>query len=478
MKKWFFMWILGRGMLPLAELALKTWISVTGYDANISTNNKKLYLGDDCYIYDDWNQVSDFSYDAIITSWVFSETHPFLNVVWKHNIPVYTRMQWLQLLIDQFCETSINVLGSYGKSSTTTLLATMLQHAWRDPFVYIGAETSLFPGGIQYGHGKIAVVETCEYQKAMLDTKPTYVLLTTLKENHTDCYPTMESIYDAFDTYFTQSSSSLRLLAICADDVEVDYFSKSSYAQYIITYGYEKPARWMIRSYKTMGRGMLFDVEDTQTSLCVTLYSPLPGIKNALNTLWSYIILNALGIESDVCNESMKSFTGLNRRFEYKFESDDLTIIDDMARQPEQIESTLSSIRELYPEHCIVVMHGCRWSRSKRNIEKMAEIIRFADYHYIPSVWENGSDFGGAEDQDADEKLLLAWEHNLSLYDSKILLQSHGYSLQKLYKHVKDTTNKKLIICSVGYDSYIPHFAKELAFLHEYGIFITFTTRN
>ncbi len=296
-----------------------------------------------------------------------SSRNPELIYAKEQNIPIYSMAEAIGKYLVK--ENSIVCVGTWGKTTTSSLLSYILEQAGKNP--------SYFSGGVAIGRntaaltdGTWSVVEGDEYQSAIWDKrpkfahyKPTHLLLTAVSWDHADLYPTEQSYMEAFKELINSTSNSGKIAA-CIDNEFVRILTQDK--RNIATYGADASADYRYENVAQSKTGISFSIIHKATTH--TLTSPLLGIFQAENITGCFAIAHSIGIDAETIIRAIGSFKGLKRRLERRFEGD-VTVIDDIAHSPEKARSILSTIRAVYPGKIVAVFEpniGGRRPETKR----------------------------------------------------------------------------------------------------------------
>jgi UDP-N-acetylmuramate: L-alanyl-gamma-D-glutamyl-meso-diaminopimelate ligase len=281
--------------------------------------------------------------------------------------------------------TSLVVTGTHGKTTTSSILATLLQEADLEPGFMIGGLVKAFGRNFNISPGRYFVVEGDEYDTAFFDTGPTFLhyrpsiaVITSIEFDHADIYADLEAIKDSFRRLVEIMPENGCLVAHL-DDPVVREIVAGARCQ-VIGYGQEQGGDWQltgvkvgeaVTSFKALKDGVPFgEFENT-----------LPGRHNALNSLAVIAVLEKLGVEAATIRAGLKAFGGVKRRQEVRGVENGVTVIDDFAHHPTAVRETLAALREAYRSRRLIAVFEPRTNSSRRRVfqDVYAECFDSAD---------------------------------------------------------------------------------------------------
>lgn len=294
------------------------------------------------------------------------------------GIPILRRRQFLRWLTTGY--KVIAIAGTHGKSTSTAMMARVLEKAGLRPTYIVGGEFADTGVNAGVGNGPYFVIEADEYDRTFLGLRPYLALVTVVEHDHPDCYPDFESFKDAFRR-FVANVERAGFVVGCGDERAVRNLL-DSFAGRRVTYGLGEGNLWRARDlgpnsvggrdFVVLGR----DGERGPFSLRV------PGIHNVKNAVGVIAAAACLGIDPDLAGRALEEYPGLKRRFEFKGEADGVVVIDDYAHHPTEIRATLAAVREQFPDREVwAVFQPHTYSRTKALLEDFA--ASFEDAHHV-----------------------------------------------------------------------------------------------
>ena len=374
----------GSGISAIARVLLGRGFTVSGSDqqaneitAALQEAGAALHLGH--------TATNIAGADLVVISSAIPEENPELQAAQEANIPVMKRSEFLgHLMADRI---GIAVSGTHGKTTTTGMIAHILMEADLDPTIIVGGILPSLGGNGRFGEGDYFVVEADEYDYMFLGLKPEVGIILNMEHDHPDIFPSVADYREAFEKFAKLLPEGGHLVA-CATDPETAVLLKNTDLPgiEISTYALgraEDPqpdADYLaldLRANQLGGTDFLIETEGQMIGLARLR---LPGEHNVLNALAAIIVATDLGVDFNVIRAALGSFSGVNRRFELIGEASSVTIIDDYAHHPTEIEVTLKAARQRYPGRRIwAVWQPHTFSRTKLLLEKFATCFAEAD---------------------------------------------------------------------------------------------------
>lgn len=351
LKRVHFIGIGGIGMSGIAEVLLNIGLDVHGSDVAASEATERLKtLGAKVSIGHDRNNVKGA--DVVIVSSAINMSNPEVLFAHENNIPVIPRAEMLGELMR--LRHGIAIAGSHGKTTTTSLVAQLLQHADLDPTVVIGGRVNHLGSNARLGSGHFMVAEADESDGSFLLLSPSISVITNIDPEHLDYWKGgLAQIKEKF-TEFANRVPFFGLLVACVDDANVRDILPDVKRR-VTTYGIDHDANFMATDIEHDGLKTYFTLMKQGVSLgrvCL----PLVGRHNVLNALAGFAVAFELGIDFVSACEALKGFSGVQRRFTLVGEAKGISVIDDYGHHPTEIKAVLSAARLTYPGRRIVVL--------------------------------------------------------------------------------------------------------------------------
>ena len=407
MKNVYFIGIKGVGMTALAQVYQASGYSVTGSDVT-DTFFTDAVLQDAGIPYSEGYSVENLpeNIDLVVVSGAYYQEgkeskNPEVQEVLRRGLPLKTYSEALGELSKDYI--SIGVAGSHGKTSTSALLTYALESLDADPFAVIGSHVPQFGGNARIGgaDAKYLVAESDEYQHHFLDFHPSAVMILNIDYDHPDFFPTVADYEQAF-VEFIKKLPEDGVAVVCGDDpkvrsVIVDNSELSDTK--VVTYGRAEDNDVRLIDERTVVVG---DQSIGELELL------LIGEHNLMNALGVVAVLIELGFDPSRAVTSMRGFTGMKRRMEYKGVTDAGTLIyDDYAHHPREVATTLAGMKQHFRDktiHCAFQPHT--YTRTAALLDEFATSFGAADKVYLFDIYGSARESqGGVSTQDLVDKV-------------------------------------------------------------------------
>jgi UDP-N-acetylmuramate--alanine ligase len=395
MAKVHFIGIGGSGLSAIARLLLERGDTVTGSDRTLSPFAIELQkAGVRVYVGHHPRNVTGADY--VVRSSAIPDDNPEVNAAQLAKIPVYKRADFLgQLMADK---TGIAVAGTHGKTTTTAMIAWVLTELQRDPSFIIGSTMKNLGVNAHAGKGKAFVIEADEYDRMFLGLRPRIEVVTNLEHDHPDCYPTIDDMFAAFESFVDLLPADGTLIG-CADDSGAASLINQARKAGKAVVGYTVQGEMTINSPtwiqaralrpNSLG-GFNFEVTSNLTGSLssVTVDLQVPGIHNVRNALAALAVTELLGLSTQQAADALAKFSGTGRRFEIRGEANGVTVIDDYAHHPTEIMATLAAARARYPGRRLwAVWQPHTYSRTQTLFTEFSRAFKDADEVIISEVY-------------------------------------------------------------------------------------------
>jgi UDP-N-acetylmuramate--alanine ligase len=374
----------GSGISAIARVVLGRGFVVSGSDQQGNEMTAALQTAG-ATIYEGHKAENIAGADLVVISSAIPETNPELQAARAAELPVMKRSEFLgHLMADRI---GIAVAGTHGKTTTTGMLAHILIEAELDPTVIVGGILPSLGTNGRFGEGDYFVVEADEYDHMFLGLKPEVAIITNIEHDHPDIFPS-EADYQAAFAQFAGLLPEGGHLITCATDAGTAVLRQNlslpgvqitSYALGTAE-GTQPKADYLALDLRPNQLGGTDFLVETEGQMIGLARLRLPGEHNVLNALAAIIVATDLGVDFNVIRAALGSFSGVNRRFELIGEVASVTIIDDYAHHPTEIEVTLKAARQRYPGRRIwAVWQPHTFSRTKLLLDKFASCFAEAD---------------------------------------------------------------------------------------------------
>ncbi len=386
-----FVGIAGIGMSGIAEVLHTLGYSVQGSDISDGVNAKRL-KGLGIIVYAGHTEENLGEAQVVVVSTAVRPDNPEVQAARYRMIPVVRRAEMLGELMR--LKWSIAVGGTHGKTTTTSMIAAILDTADMDPTVINGGIINAWGSNARLGAGDWMVAEADESDGTFLKLPSTIAVVTNIDPEHLDHYGSFEGLRDAFDA-FVANIPFYGFAALCVDHSEVQALIPRVSERRVISYGFSPQADVRGVIIKTTSESIRFDVhftnrktgvEQTFKNLALTML----GKHNVQNALAAIAIAVEIGISEKVIRRSLSTFEGVKRRFTRVGEVGGITIIDDYGHHPVEIAAVLETARTASLGRVIAVVQPHRYTRLKELFEGFCTCFNDADVVVVANVYEAG----------------------------------------------------------------------------------------
>lgn len=357
-----FVGIGGIGMSGIAEILINQGFSVSGSDIAQSENTDYLAsIGAKIFIGHSAKNIKPENIDVVVySSAVHIDNNPETQEAQRLNIPTLRRAEMLaEVSRLNYC---LAVSGTHGKTTTTSMLGLALIKAGIDPTVIVGGRLRGFGGtNARLGKGKWTVVEADEYDRSFLQLLPTVAIVNNVDAEHLDIYKDFEDLKHTF-TEFANKVPFYGFVALCLDDKGVKEIL-SDIKRKTITYGHSKHCDLRVDNICYLENSSNSDLF-FRGEFLGKLNLNIPGLHNIRNALAATAVCLELGVDFEVINQAISEFSGVYRRFEMKGVVNGITIIDDYAHHPTEIQATLQAARSSWNKRIVCVFQPHTYSRT------------------------------------------------------------------------------------------------------------------
>jgi UDP-N-acetylmuramate--alanine ligase len=385
-----FIGIGGIGMSGIAEIMLRIGYTVQGSDAKASANTERLEkLGAKIFIGHDPANVEGVS--AIVYSTAVKADNPEMVAGRDRRLPLVRRAEMLaELMRLQF---SIAVGGTHGKTTTTSMVATLLDAGGLDPTVVNGGIINAYGTNAKVGAGEWIVVEADESDGTFLKLKSTVAVVTNIDPEHLDHYGDFEAVKKAFRD-FVENIPFYGFAAVCIDHPEVQAMAARVENRRLVTYGVNPQAEVRAGNITMGPDGARFDVLirplDGEPLRCDDLRLPMAGHHNVMNALAAIAVARELGVSAEDIRKGLAGFGGVKRRFTTTGVANGVRVIDDYGHHPVEIASVLTAARAVTGGRVIAVVQPHRYSRLHDLFDDFCACFNDADTVIVADVYAAG----------------------------------------------------------------------------------------
>jgi UDP-N-acetylmuramate--alanine ligase len=320
----------------------------------------------------------------VVTSAAVHEDNPEIQEAHRRKIPVIARAEMLAELARM--KYAITVAGTHGKTTTTSMIATILDHAGLDPTVVVGGLLNTIGSNAHLGKGDFIVLEADESDRSFLLLSPTIAVVTNIEADHLDHYRDLEDIQTTF-LAFINKVPFYGAAVLCIDDPAVQTLIPKIKRR-IVTYGTAATADICITALALEGLGSVFTLRFNGTGM-QKIRLEVPGTHNVLNATAAFAAARDMGVEPNVIASALERFHGVDRRFQIK-SRDGITVIDDYAHHPTEIRATLSAAKCGEYQRIFAVFQPHRYTRTMHFFDDFARAFNLADVVLILDIYPAG----------------------------------------------------------------------------------------
>ncbi|MGE5565121.1 MAG: UDP-N-acetylmuramate--L-alanine ligase [Parcubacteria group bacterium] len=385
-----FIGIGGIGMSGIAEIMLRIGYTVQGSDAKASANTERLEkLGAKIFIGHAAEHVEGAS--AVVYSTAVKHDNPEMVAGRERRLPLVRRAEMLaELMRLQF---SIAVGGTHGKTTTTSMVARLLDAGGLDPTVVNGGIINAYGTNAKVGEGDWIVVEADESDGTFLKLRSTVAVVTNIDPEHLDHYGDFEAVKKAFQD-FVENIPFYGFAAVCLDHPEVQAMAARVENRRIITYGVNPQAEVRAAALEMGPDGATFDVcfqpREGEPVVMRALRLPMAGWHNVSNALAAITVARELGVSEDAIREGLATFEGVKRRFTTTGTVDGVRIVDDYGHHPVEIAAVLRAARQVTKGKVIAVVQPHRYTRLRDLLADFSSCFNDADTVVVADVYSAG----------------------------------------------------------------------------------------
>jgi UDP-N-acetylmuramate--alanine ligase len=378
-----FVGIGGIGMSGIAEVLLNLGYKVTGSDLRSTSITDHLEkCGAAVYAKHAAENVKGAH--VVVTSSAVRSDNPEIEEAQRRKIPVIARAEMLAELAR--LKYSIAVAGTHGKTTTTSMIATVLDRAGLDPTVVVGGLLNTIGSNARLGKGDFIVLEADESDRSFLLLSPTIAVVTNIEADHLDHYRDLEDIQSAFLS-FINKVPFYGAAVLCIDDPAVQSLIPQIKRR-IVTYGTAATADVCITDISLEGLGSTFTLRFNGGSTHKFTLD-VPGMHNVLNATAAFAAARDMGVEPNVIAEGLMIFNGVDRRFQIKSRGG-ITVLDDYAHHPTEIRATLGAAKGANFQRIFAVFQPHRFTRTLHLFDDFARAFNLADVVLILDIYPAG----------------------------------------------------------------------------------------
>lgn len=386
-----FVGIGGIGMSGIAEILHNLGYQVQGSDNSSGPNVQRL-REKGIKIFEGHDPLNVKKADVLVVSTAIRDDNPEVQTARKLALPIVRRAEMLGELMR--LKWSIAVGGTHGKTTTTSLVASLLDAAGKDPTVINGGIINVYGTNARLGAGDWLVAEADESDGSFLRLPATISIVTNIDPEHLDHYGSVERLHQAF-MEFMHNIPFYGMAVVCVDNPTVQSMLPQIGDRRVVTYGKSAQADFRAENIRHEDLGMRFDVRirrrDAKPVQYADVYLPMFGEHNVLNALSALAIGYELGIDRETIYAGFQSFGGVKRRFTHVGDAGPFTVIDDYGHHPVEISAVLHAARMAAGDRKVIaVVQPHRYSRLHDLFEDFCTCFNDADEVFVADVHAAG----------------------------------------------------------------------------------------
>jgi len=414
-----FVGIGGSGMSGIAEVLFNLGYTVTGSDKKESDVTNRLTDKGIEIAYD--HSASNLKkVEMVVVSSAISKSNPEIIEAKKRSIPILARAEMLSSLMNT--KRGIAIAGTHGKTSTTSIVASIMTEAGLDPTFINGGIINSFNTNAQLGKGRYLIAEADESDQSFLLLQPSMSIITNIEPDHLVNYEnSFENLKIAF-LDFVKKLPFNGMAIVCGDDPIVRELIPRFSRPYI-TYGFDEANDYVLSNYSSSDFQSSFNLRSESES--IDLSFNMLGRHNALNAAAATVLCIQEGISTKVINNSLKNFMGINRRMqvlgELSINGSSCILVDDYGHHPSEIESTIDSIRESFPNKELnMVFQPHRYTRTNDLFSEFVDVLTKIDNLILLDIYSAGeSPINGVSSEELMKKLIDKGFDKVKLLNSR-----------------------------------------------------------
>jgi UDP-N-acetylmuramate--alanine ligase len=387
----------GIGMSGIAELLANLGYVVSGSDAKRSDVTARLESACGVTVFEGHAAANVGDAEVVVYSSAVKRTNPEIAEAARRGIPVIPRAEMLaELMRLRF---SIAVAGSHGKTTTTSMIALVLERAGLDPTAVIGGRLSVFGSNARLGRGTYMVAEADESDRSFLMLLPSMAVMTNIDHEHMDTYGSFEELQRAF-VDFANKVPFYGSVVACVDDPHVRAVCPSI-TRRVVTYGLEAPAAGAeppavsgrdVELGSFGGHCRVYRRAGGEETLLGMLELAVPGRHNLQNALAAVAVAGELGIDFGRTAATLREFHGAERRFERVGEANGVLVVDDYGHHPTEIAAVLAAARVTLGRRLLVAFQPHRYTRTERLMQEFGPAFADADEVVLTDIYAASED--------------------------------------------------------------------------------------
>lgn len=379
-----FVGIGGIGMSGIAEVLINLDYKVSGSDLRDNEITRHLCtLGASVCFGHDSDNLKDV--DVVVVSSAVKDDNPEVIEARRRLIPVVPRAEMLAELMR--LKTGIAVAGTHGKTTTTSIVATILSKAGIDPTVVIGGKLNSIGSNAKLGQSKYLVAEADESDGSFLCLSPTISVVTNIDPEHLDHYGSMKNMMKAY-LDFINKVPFYGLAVLCMDNKNIQLIIPKVKKRFV-TYGINPQADFQATDIEFTGMKTSFNV-NYKGGCLGRIEISMPGLHNVYNTLAAIAVAMEMDLSFKKIRKSLHDFSGIERRFQVKGEKGGIMVVDDYGHHPEEIKATLRAAKNGWGRPVVAVFQPHRYTRTRDLLDEFISAFNEADSLILTDIYPAG----------------------------------------------------------------------------------------
>lgn len=379
-----FMGIGGISMSGLAEILLDQGFIISGSDMKESALTKQL---EEKGVKIQYGQVASnitSDIDLVVYTAAIREDNEEWIAAKNAGIPMLTRAELLGQIMDNY-NNSIAVAGTHGKTTTTSMISQLLLEADSDPTITVGGILSAIDGNLRVGNSDVFISEACEYTNSFLNFRPKYSIILNVEAEHLDFFKDLDDIRNSFRKF----AANTRADGATIINGEIDNYEElaAGLPHKVVTYGFDSKYDFYAENISFDDRACgIFTVMHEGKEL-MKVHLNVPGMHNVSNALAAVALATLMQLPQEEVIVGLRKFGGANRRFQYKGEVHGVTIIDDYAHHPTEIQATLNAAANYPHKRLILVFQPHTYSRTQAFLHEFADVLSQVDVLVLAEIY-------------------------------------------------------------------------------------------
>ena len=379
-----FIGIGGISMSGLAEILHEEDFTISGSDAHESDLTKNLEAKGIQVFYGQRAANIIPGIDLCVYTAAIREDNPEFMEAKAKGIPMLTRAELLGQIMDNY-ERSIAVSGTHGKTTTTSMISTILLAAKADPTISVGGILQAIHGNLRVGNSEVFITEACEYTNSFLNFRPKYSIILNIEAEHLDFFKDIDDIRHSFRK-FAANTQPEGATIINGDIPDYEKIIEGL-PQQIITYGLSNTSDYYPENIQFNEKACASFTAMYKGKKVMDVSLNVPGMHNVSNALAAIALALNLKLPESAIISGLDHFGGADRRFQYKGKVDGITVIDDYAHHPTEIRATLTAAANYPHKRLVLVFQPHTYSRTKAFLDDFADVLSMADVVVLADIY-------------------------------------------------------------------------------------------